>query len=389
MKTAELPLVVVLGTLGLALASHTPAAADLDELLNQVRAVGVEGAGNESAMRAWHQLSLAPASDLPQILSGMADANPLAENWLRSAVETIAARALRSGQGLPQKELEAFLLDTEQPSRARRLAYELLLGIEPEIRQRVLPGMLTDRSLELRRDAVAMLMDKATTLAGEGLNEQAADAYRQALSAARDIDQINALAEKLGELNQQVDLVEHFGFITEWYLIGPFDNRGGKGFDVAYAPEKEVDLSVPLEGMNGPVSWVRKSTDDKYGKVDLNQLLGKHKGAIAYACITFESNEDREIDLRLGCINANKLWLNGQLVISNEVYHSGSQIDQYVAHDRLQKGPNTILLKIAQNEQTEPWAQRWEFQFRLCDKLGTPFQTVPAQAFRLEGNWRR
>ena len=34
-------------------------------------------------------------------------------------------------------------------------------------------------------------------------------------------------------------------------------------------------------------------------------------------------------------------------------------------------GTNVILLKICQNEQTESWAQDWEFQLRVCDGLGT------------------
>jgi hypothetical protein len=37
----------------------------------------------------------------------------------------------------------------------------------------------------------------------------------------------------------------------------------------------------------------------------------------------------------------------------------------------LKKGRNEILVKICQNEQTEDWAQTWDFQLRVCDALGT------------------
>jgi hypothetical protein len=37
----------------------------------------------------------------------------------------------------------------------------------------------------------------------------------------------------------------------------------------------------------------------------------------------------------------------------------------------LRRGKNAILIKVCQNEQTEDWAQRWQFQFRVCDASGT------------------
>jgi hypothetical protein len=46
-------------------------------------------------------------------------------------------------------------------------------------------------------------------------------------------------------------------------------------------------------------------------------------------------------------------------------------MDQYRSPVLLQAGTNKILLKICQNEQTEDWAQDWEFQIRVCDASGT------------------
>ncbi|MDP6467936.1 MAG: hypothetical protein QF918_09360, partial [Pirellulaceae bacterium] len=97
----------------------------------------------------------------------------------------------------------------------------------------------------------------------------------------------------------------------------------------------------------------------------------EHKGTVAYAYAEFDSAESRSADFRIGCINANKLWLNGTLLTANQVYHSGMEVDQYVMQTKLKKGRNTILVKVAQNEQEESWAQRWQFQLRICDELGT------------------
>ena len=44
----------------------------------------------------------------------------------------------------------------------------------------------------------------------------------------------------------------------------------------------------------------------------------------------------------------------------------------------LKAGPNEILIKVCQNNQSEPWAQAWNFAVRVCDKTGgkLPLQQV-------------
>ena len=46
------------------------------------------------------------------------------------------------------------------------------------------------------------------------------------------------------------------------------------------------------------------------------------------------------------------------------------QLDQYRLQAKLQRGRNVILLKVCQNEQPEDWAQRWQYQVRICDAAG-------------------
>ena len=69
-----------------------------------------------------------------------------------------------------------------------------------------------------------------------------------------------------------------------------------------------------------------------------------------------------------------RLKLNGELVAVNEVYHTGTAIDQYRCDVVLKAGQNLIVLKVCQNEQTESWAQDWKFQLRVTDALGKPIR---------------
>ena len=106
------------------------------------------------AAQAWQKLSQHGPEALTAILGALKDNNPVAANYLRSAFEAIADRTLSKGKPLPARQLEAFVKDTKRNGRARRLAYEWLVRIEPSAPERLLPGMLDDPGAELRRDAV-------------------------------------------------------------------------------------------------------------------------------------------------------------------------------------------------------------------------------------------
>lgn len=356
---------------------------DVEALSVKLRSVGPKGEGHAEASQAWQAIAKADVDQLPAILAGMQGAGKLSENWFRAAVEAVAQRQLKQGGVLPVKALERFLADTSQAPRARRLAYELVAGVDPTAQERLIPGLLNDPSLELRRDAVALALQNAVAEEEAGKKGAAVEAYAKAFAASRELDQIKESSTKLRAFDQQVDVPGHMGFVMDWHLIGSFDNAANKGFDVAYPPEKQIDLAATYEGKVGQVAWKQYRTKDEFGIVDLNEiferpkdgndykLTNEHKGAIGYALSEFETDQPREIEIRIGCINANKIWLNGELLTANQVYHAGMEVDQYVAHGQLKAGVNQILVKVCQNEQEESWAQRWQFQLRVCDELGT------------------
>jgi hypothetical protein len=351
-----------------------------------VRAVGPKGAGHKEATAAAAQLQRSGIENLSQVLAGMDGANLLATNWLRGIAEAIALSHVQQGNQLPIAELEKFFADTKHSPRGRRLAYELIASVDPDAEQRLIPPLQTDPSLELRYDAIRLAIDKAAKAEKED-KPAATKLYSEAFANAREIEQTKQLAAKLKELGETVDMPTRMGFVMDWRVIGPFDNSQDLGWDKAFEPEKKIDFAAEHKGIKGPVKWIEYHTDDEFGIVDLNKALDKHKGAIAYAATEFISDQDRTVDIRLGCINANKVWVNGELVTANRVYHTGMVIDQYQGQAKLKKGKNLILARISQNEQTEPWAQEWQFQLRVTDSLGGPVlaqdRVIPKTAARL------
>ena len=201
--------------------------------------------------------------------------------------------------------------------------------------------------------------------------EQAKAAYLEALDAVRDEDQTQFLAAELKKLGVPVDLPRHFGFLMKWHVIGPFDNSERKGFETVFPPEREIKLEATYDGKEKPVKWQEFESQHESGKIDLNKPLGMQKEVTGYAVATFDSPEEREAELRLGCKNAWKVWLNGEFLFGRDEYHRGQQMDQYKMKARLKKGANTVLVKCCQNEQKEEWTVEWEFQIRVCDSAGT------------------
>jgi len=347
-------------------------APDLDQQIRAIRAVAAEGRGNQEASAALRGLVRQKAAVLPEILAGFDDANPLAVNYLRSAAETIAQRELENGGRLPAVELEKFVRDTSHDARARRLAYELIAGMDPAAPDRIIPGLLHDPSVEFRRDAVARLIDQAPKLLSAGEQAEARKLLADGLDAARDDDQVQTIKKQLEGLGEKVDLPRHFGFLVSWRLIAPFDNTDKKGLAAVYPPEKELDFSAMYEGKeNKKIGWVEHTTESEYGIVDLAKTLGPFKGSVAYAATEFQSDKRLPVEFRLGTPNSWKVWLNGELLFAREEYHRGMNLDQYKMRGILKGGRNVILIKVCQNEQTEDWAQRWQFQFRVCDATGT------------------
>ena len=345
---------------------------DLNTALEILRTAGPGGSGQAQFQTAWQKVASSNSSAIVTILQAMPDSNPLAQNWLRSAVDTIAERTLQSGGLLPTVELEQFLLDDSHAPRARRVAYEWLVEVAPGPTTELLSQLLNDPSPEIRFEAVAQLIDKAETIEDTAMK---LETYRKAIAAARDKQQIDQCIDAIQKLGETVDTNSLMGFVPSWQLIGPFDNVGKKGFATRYPPEQAIDLTATHAGKEGDVTWHPLTTTTDSAKVDLNKVIDKHMGVVAYAWVSILSPVQQVVECRWMTPNASKLWVNGKLLAEHEVYHAASDpFDQYKAPAELRKGPNTILLKVCQNEQTEPWAQEWEFQLRLTDKSGGPVQ---------------
>jgi hypothetical protein len=349
-----------------------PASPAFEAAIRTMQAVGSEGEGNAAAATAWATLTeKAGANVLPELLTALNDASPLAANWLRTAAQVIIEREQAAGRPLPLDTIGGILLDSSGGVTGRVSAFEIIEQVQPETASRLVPGFLRDPSRELRRRAVAQLIELAKSQQ-ESSPAAATLLYRQALSAATDVDQVQAIAIALEKNESAVDLPKHFGFLTHWHVVAPFDNTDRSGFAEVFPPENGVDLDASYPGKNDgeTISWQPFATTDPYGKVDFNLPFTPLKEVTAYAYTEFESETDRPAELRIGCKNGWKIWFNGEFIFGRDEYHRGQRIDQYRMPVQLKKGKNTVLVKACQDGQEQNWTVEWEFQLRVCDSSG-------------------
>lgn len=341
---------------------------------DSLRQLASASSDNIEASALCKELQANPETELINVLSAMKDTSAVAKNWYLSVAQTVADRDPAESRA----KLAQFLPRLSEDPTARFWAFEFLTRGNDQLREQLLESMLADPSLELRFEAVKLRLGRLADNDALDASEQIAQC-EELLSASRLPTQVQEIAKKLEALEVDVDLLKHFGFIPKWNVCASFDNVKGVGFDASYPPEQmfasgKLKLDGRYPGKDKEASWQELTTKEADGSLDLNPVFEKEKGAVAYAFSTFNAVTESECEVRIGSPNACKVWLNGEEVISREVYHTGSQIDQYTAPVTLKAGQNEILVKLCQNEQNDPWAQEWTFQMRFTDATGLAIQ---------------
>jgi hypothetical protein len=164
-------------------------------------------------------------------------------------------------------------------------------------------------------------------------------------------------------------LAPYRNFITEWLVLGPFDNKGDAGCDTAYAPEDKLDFAAEYDVVGGKATWSKLAAGAN-GYVNLDAAFNPREWVVAYASVEVVSPDERDTELLIGSDDGVKAWLNGKLV-HDKHEHRGWVADGDRAAVHLTKGTNTLLLKIDQG------GGAWGFSARLLDPDETLKYALP------------
>lgn len=343
-----------------------------------IRTVAGQGPGTPQGRSAWDKLAAADASLLIPILEAMDATDTAAANWLRTAYDRIADREFaKSSKNIDAKALLGFAQDPTRVGRARRIALETVERLRLGVSATLYPTWLEDP--EFRFEAVSVVLDEAKSLAKRGGKDRSISAFRRAFTSSRDLIQSRQAAAGLLAQGIQVSVAEHFGFLMDWYLIGPFDGAGMKGFSLHYPPEEKVDLAAELDGQNGKVRWKRyrikepppTSAAKHQALLSLREkdALGDADDAVAYAYTAFVIDKAQQAEFRGAADDNFTVWVNGRKVFGFEERRNGVRLDRHRFRVPLQAGRNTVLVKICQTPAPNP-EPNWEFFLRIADDTG-------------------
>jgi hypothetical protein len=165
-------------------------------------------------------------------------------------------------------------------------------------------------------------------------------------------------------------------FLTDWLLLGPFENPGGAGVRIDYLTPSAVERRS-YSGAVGPAYW--RQAMPQFVRVNLNQFyertlrLAGHSfdWLCAYAVTQVESDTARDGFLEVRSLgNSIRAWVEGKPLSANPV-----TVDQTPRRWplRLQPGPNELLIKICKNDGD------WQFTARITDQKGRDLPDLKIQ----------
>jgi hypothetical protein len=230
-----------------------------------IAAVGPNGKGAVAARQSRDRLAKRGREILPKLLDAMDTSNVIAANWIRTIVDDVIATELKKPQpNLPVSLFEKIARDRKRAGRLRRYSVDWVERLKPGFRDKLISTLLNDP--EFRDEAITMTLARGDAAKQAGDVDAAVVAYELAFRSARNSGQIASAATKLGSVGKTVSIVEQMGFVTDWYLLGPFDAPGMSGFETSFPPEKKVDLNETFKGKTGDtIRWTRHQSDDRFG----------------------------------------------------------------------------------------------------------------------------
>lgn len=176
-------------------------------------------------------------------------------------------------------------------------------------------------------------------------------------------NKITQLAENrtMSDVNTFIEKVKHqYTYLTNWWIIGPFDNPNEKGLHIKYPPENEFETEKPYVGKNDQTIRWKHIENKESGYMDFTKLFDDRIDGVAYARTTMESKQDGKIKIGIGSNDGVRLWVNGSVVLSNQIARK-AEPNQDIIIVNLKKGKNDILIKIDQT------GGGWGFYFTLME----------------------
>ena len=174
--------------------------------------------------------------------------------------------------------------------------------------------------------------------------------------------------EAIGDFKAANAEYDKIGAISNWAVLGTFDNTSGSGFNkdfrVIANPEPDAAFTNKVEA---DISWFTPPFERSDHWFDFDFYMDIHN-SIMYAQTYLKSDIEQEVYFKSGNSGSLKIWVNDKLVTSISEERN-CDLDIYTNNVKLAKGYNRIVVQVGESE-----AGRANFMIRATDKEGHPIK---------------
>jgi len=163
------------------------------------------------------------------------------------------------------------------------------------------------------------------------------------------------------------DLARGFGFVTDWWILGPLAGREALRQNDVIPTNQPVNPQRPVTIEGKTLKWKKTVLDNPTGRLNIGDVVGQRNNAGAYLFATVQANQDGEAVFNIGSDDDVVCWLNGAEV-HRFIGDRGWSLYQDKAPVQLKRGLNPILLKVLNA------GGGWEVSLRITDKEGNPLR---------------
>jgi len=283
-----------------------------------------------------------------------------------NAVHAVALKAyigragarLRAGEkdralAMFNRALELARDDGLRREAVRGMASVASIDLLPKVEQ-----LLKDEAV--RGEAIRAYVAIADKIAAKGDKKRGIKMLEDSLAMGPPRDVAQDAVQKLYKLGVKVDPAHRSGFVTTWWIIGPFP---GHDIDKKWPPEDGVDLAASIKAGDKELKWTKHHTTDAQGVVNLARLMKPNQNVTAYLYAEVTVDRAQEVIFRSGSDDGMIVWLNAERIFRYGSPRSLS-VDQDTYRARLQAGTNRLLVKI------ENGGGGWDGCVRLQDTEG-------------------
>ncbi|MFC7337564.1 hypothetical protein ACFQY0_10280 [Haloferula chungangensis] len=144
-------------------------------------------------------------------------------------------------------------------------------------------------------------------------------------------------------------LVKHGGIsatwfhVNQWYILGPYDNRGRMNLQRVYPPESAIDLDAEYLGKNGArLTW----TYDSFVEEMVAPSAGWGEYTIYYGFTELFFEEDADRWIAVGSDDRSDLWINDMPVWRSSNQLKRWSIDEGFRKVHFKKGRNKVVFRL-------------------------------------------